>query len=87
MSKRVITFGEIMLRLAPEGFYRFVQADQSSGGYTDADIIARTPLHRYGKVRDVAHAVLYLASDEANYVTGTCLNVDGGWISYGGWCR
>ena len=63
------------------------EADQSSGGYTDADIIARTPLHRYGKVRDVAHAVLYLASDEANYVTGTCLNVDGGWISYGGWCR
>ena len=27
MSKRVITFGEIMLRLAPEGYYRFVQAN------------------------------------------------------------
>ena len=26
MAKRVITFGEIMLRLAPEGYYRFVQA-------------------------------------------------------------
>ena len=63
------------------------EADQSSGGYTDEDIIARTPLHRYGKIEDVANAVLYLASDEANYVTGTCFNVDGGWISYGGWCR
>ena len=27
MSKRVVTFGEIMLRLAPEGYYRLVQAD------------------------------------------------------------
>ena len=27
MAKKVITFGEIMLRLAPEGYYRFVQAD------------------------------------------------------------
>ena len=28
MSKRVVTFGEIMLRLAPEGYYRLVQADK-----------------------------------------------------------
>ena len=28
MSKKVITFGELMLRLAPEGYYRFVQADK-----------------------------------------------------------
>lgn len=27
MAKKVITLGEIMLRLAPEGYYRFVQAD------------------------------------------------------------
>ena len=27
MAKKVVTFGEIMLRLAPEGYYRFVQAD------------------------------------------------------------
>ena len=26
MAKKVVTFGEIMLRLAPEGYYRFVQA-------------------------------------------------------------
>ena len=27
MAKRIITFGEIMLRLAPEGYYRFVQVE------------------------------------------------------------
>ena len=38
----------------------------------------RLPLARIGEPIDVANAVLYLASDEANWVTGTLLNVDGG---------
>ena len=38
----------------------------------------RLPLNRVGEPVDVANAVLYLASDEANWITGTVLNVDGG---------
>ena len=38
------------------------------------------PLGRLGTPRDVAHAVLFLASDEAGYVTGTTIIVDGGQI-------
>ncbi len=38
----------------------------------------RLPLNRIGEPEDVANAVLYLASDEANWITGTILNVDGG---------
>ncbi len=38
----------------------------------------RLPLNRIGEPIDVANAVLYMASDEANWVTGTILNVDGG---------
>ena len=33
MNKKVVTFGEIMLRLAPEGYYRFVQADSYGATY------------------------------------------------------
>lgn len=39
------------------------------------------PLKRIGKPRDVANAVLFLASDEADYITGTILYVDGGWLT------
>ena len=40
--------------------------------------LSRTPLGRVGTCDDVAYGVLYLASDESSYVTGTELVIDGG---------
>jgi NAD(P)-dependent dehydrogenase (short-subunit alcohol dehydrogenase family) len=39
---------------------------------------ARVPLGCLGQPRDVANAYLFLASDEASFITGTVLRVDGG---------
>ncbi len=39
---------------------------------------AMTPLGRMGRPEDIAYAALYLASDEASYVSGACIVVDGG---------
>jgi len=41
-------------------------------------ILSVVPLGRIGKDREVAYAVRFLASDEAAYITGHCLNVNGG---------
>jgi 3-oxoacyl-[acyl-carrier protein] reductase len=41
----------------------------------------RTPMHRPGKPREVANAVLFLASDEASYFTGEILHPDGGFYT------
>ncbi|MGE4429685.1 MAG: SDR family NAD(P)-dependent oxidoreductase [Sphingobium sp.] len=41
--------------------------------------LERIPLNRPGSARDQAMASLFLASDDAGYITGVCLNVDGGW--------
>ncbi|MCC7447563.1 MAG: 3-oxoacyl-[acyl-carrier-protein] reductase [Anaerolineae bacterium] len=40
----------------------------------------RIPLERWGTIEDVAHAVAFLASDEASYITGHVLSVDGGLV-------
>jgi NAD(P)-dependent dehydrogenase (short-subunit alcohol dehydrogenase family) len=46
-----------------------------------ADKIAATPLRRIGKPIEVAYGVLFLASDEASFITGAELVIDGGFIA------
>jgi NAD(P)-dependent dehydrogenase (short-subunit alcohol dehydrogenase family) len=46
-----------------------------------ARMITRYPLARFGHPDDVAAAILYLASDEASFVTGVALPVDGGYTA------
>ena len=45
-----------------------------------AEITARTPLGRFGTTDEIAQAVAFLASDEAAYITGQVLAVDGGLV-------
>jgi len=53
-----------------------------SGG-NDSVIAETIPLRRIGKPEDVAAAVLFLASDDASYITGVSLNVNGGSVLTG----
>ena len=48
MAKKVVTFGEIMLRLAPEGYYRFVQATSYGATYGGGEANVAVSLANYG---------------------------------------
>jgi 2-deoxy-D-gluconate 3-dehydrogenase len=53
-----------------------LQADETR----NRQILERIPAARWGQPQDLAGAALYLASAASNYVTGTVLTVDGGWM-------
>jgi NAD(P)-dependent dehydrogenase (short-subunit alcohol dehydrogenase family) len=62
-------------------------AERYGGGDFEAMVAkrhAQVPMGRMGDAWDVAHAALYLASDEARYVTGTEIVVDGGLTAFTG---
>ncbi|MCX4815186.1 3-oxoacyl-ACP reductase FabG [Streptomyces sp. NBC_01239] len=57
----------------------FVDTPLVRQGPVDVEAVAATmPMKRAGRPEDVAHAVAYLASDEAGYVTGQTLSTNGG---------
>jgi acetoacetyl-CoA reductase len=80
--------------LAQEGAAKGVTVNAVAPGYVDTDmvravpanvlekIIARIPVGRLGKPEDIARAVLFLVADEAGFVTGATLSVNGGQHMY-----
>jgi 3-oxoacyl-[acyl-carrier protein] reductase len=80
----------VMKSLAREYATRSITVNAVTPGYTDTDMtihltpevrermLAQVPMARTATAREVAAAVAYLASDEAAYVTGHALRVNGG---------
>jgi acetoacetyl-CoA reductase len=80
--------------LAQEGAARGITVNAVAPGYVDTDmvravppdvlekIIARIPVGRLGKAEDIARAVLFLVADDADFITGSTLSVNGGQHMY-----
>jgi len=71
---------------------RNITVNTLQAGFVDTDMnpensdwappwIATVPLGRYGRPEEIAAGVVFLASPEASYVTGTLLNIDGGLLA------
>jgi NAD(P)-dependent dehydrogenase (short-subunit alcohol dehydrogenase family) len=61
----------------------FIVTAQSERSRTDPqhveNVNKRTPLGRWGQPQDISGPVLFLASDQARFMTGTCIAIDGGY--------
>jgi acetoacetyl-CoA reductase len=80
--------------LAQEGAAKGITVNLVAPGYVDTEmvravppqvlekIIARIPAGRLGRPEDVARAVLFLVADEADFITGSTLSVNGGQYMY-----
>jgi acetoacetyl-CoA reductase len=80
--------------LAQEGAARGVTVNAVAPGYVDTEmvravpaevlekIIARIPAGRLGKAEDIARTVLFLVADDADFITGSTLSVNGGQHMY-----
>jgi 3-oxoacyl-[acyl-carrier protein] reductase len=82
---------DLATELAPKGINvnavapGIIETDMTKDFIADPNIqknfLSHIPKGRFGKPEDVAAAVAFLASDEADYITGAVLYVDGGWLA------
>jgi NAD(P)-dependent dehydrogenase (short-subunit alcohol dehydrogenase family) len=84
LSTEVAASGIRVNAVAP-GFTRtkFIEQGLADGSLQEAWMVARVPMGRLAATEEIANAVRYLAGDEASYVTGQTLVVDGGWTVQG----
>ena len=63
------------------GFMPPMRSAQTVDTAVREEVVRQTPLRRTGETIEVANGVLFLASDDASFVTGTELVIDGGFIA------
>lgn len=63
---------------------RFLHVDRETGEYTPRarEVLAHTPMGRYGEPGDLVGATVWLLSEAASFVTGSLVVIDGGFTSY-----
>jgi len=78
VAKEVATRGITVNCIAPG----WIETDMTNELTAEAkqEFLSRIPAGRIGTADDIACAALFLASDEANYITGQTITVDGGRI-------
>jgi len=77
MAKELGQFGIRVNTIAP-GFINTDMIKDVKEYFTN-DLLIKTPLGRVGEVKEVSQAIKFIASDDASYINGICLVIDGGY--------
>ncbi len=76
-------FGVCVNAIAPGVFRTAMNTKLLDGTARGQEFLMRTPMKRFGRVEELIPAAIFLASDAASFVTGTILQVDGGFLASG----
>jgi 3-oxoacyl-[acyl-carrier protein] reductase len=79
LAQELGTFGINVNAVSPGLTYPTDSSQETKEDVRNA-IIQLTPLRRLARPEDIAGSVLFLASDLSSFITGQCLNVDGGLV-------
>jgi 3-oxoacyl-[acyl-carrier protein] reductase len=60
-----------------------VQRAIDQGMQSHETVARRVPLARFGRPEEVANLIAFLLSDDASYITGIEVPIDGGWLAFG----
>jgi glucose 1-dehydrogenase len=80
LAKDKITVNNI----GPGAVYTPIDADIEANPEIEQKLMAEIPLDRWGRPEEIAGLAIYLASDEAGYITGSTSFIDGGMLRQAG---
>src|SRR2546428_11666857 len=73
--------GITVVAISPGPFATELNAPFIDDPQLNAHILSKVPLGRWGDPRDIGKLVRFLCSDDASYITGTDILIDGGWTA------
>ena len=79
MHRHLVSADTFSLAYAISGQHQSLAVRLASG----EELAMRTPMHRFGKARELAWTAIFLASEAASFVTGEVIAVDGGFLASG----
>ena len=84
MAVELAPHGITVNNIGPGAIYTPIDADVQAHPEMEAALMAEIPMGRWGKPEEVANLAIFLASDDASYVTGSTYYIDGGMLRMSG---
>jgi NAD(P)-dependent dehydrogenase (short-subunit alcohol dehydrogenase family) len=82
LAQELAPEGITVVGISPGPFATEMNAPLINNPELNSQFMSNVPLKRWGKVEEIGRLALYLCSDDASFITGTDILIDGGWTSH-----